>query len=457
MKRNIILNVDSYKASHYLQYPPGTEIVYSYIESRGGEYANTVFFGLQAYLKEYLVKRITRDDVSEAKYFCKRHGVPFNEEGWLYIIDHHGGKLPLKIDAVLEGTVIPTKNVLVTVENTDPNCYWLTSYIETSILRAIWYPTTVATISAEIKKIILKYLKRTDDNENVDFKLNDFGSRGVASLESCELGGMAHLINFQGTDNIPACLAVAEYYRSSEMPGFSIPAAEHSTITSWGRDNEAKAYANMLEKYARPGALVAVVSDSYDIYNAVEFIWGEQLKQKVVDSGAIVVIRPDSGNPPDVVCRVAALLDKKFGSTINSKGFKVLNNVRIIQGDGVNKDSIEQILGRLALDNYSTENVSFGMGGALLQQLNRDTQKFAMKCSAIRINGEWHDVYKDPVEDPYKKSKKGRFTLIEDNGKYYTLPAGCVGNSALKTVYLNGELLINQTFEEIKARASASH
>lgn len=462
MKHNIILNVDSYKASHFLQYPPGTEIVHSYVESRGGEYSNTIFFGLQAFLKEYLTRPVTKDDVIDAKHFCKKHGVPFNEEGWLYIVKEHKGKLPLKIDAVLEGTIVPTHNVLVTVENTDPKCFWLTSYVETAILRAIWYPTTVATISKAIKEVIQLYMERTADSlAGLPFKLNDFGARGVSSLESSELGGMGHLLNFSGTDNIPACLAVAEYYRSSEMPGFSVPAAEHSTITSWGRDAEAQAYANMLKQYAKPGALIAVVSDSYDIYNAVEFIWGEQLKQQVIDSGAMVVVRPDSGDPKTVVGKVASLLDKKFGSTINSKGYKVLNNVRIIQGDGINIDSIRDILGTLAAMDFSAENVAFGMGGALLQHMNRDTQKFAMKCSAIRINDEWRDVFKDPVTDHIKASKKGRQMLYRDRetGKLFTATIGryakISGEPMLKTVFLNGDLMINQTFEEIKERASA--
>lgn len=462
MKRNIILNVDSYKASHFLQYPPGTEYVFSYVESRGGEFGAVLHFGLQAYIKEYLLRPITKDDVIDAKHFCKKHGVPFNEKGWMYIVDKHDGKLPIEINSVLEGTVVPTGNVIVTVENTDPECYWLTSYVETSILRAIWYPSTVATISHEIKKVILEYMHKTSDTEDVSFKLNDFGARGVSSLESAELGGMGHLISFQGTDNIPACLAVAEYYRSNEMPGFSIPAAEHSTITSWGRDAEAQAYANMLEKYAKPGSLVAVVSDSYDIFHAVEFIWGEQLKQKVVDSGAMVVIRPDSGNPVDVVHKCAEILDKKFGSVVNNKGFKVLNNVRIIQGDGINLESIKAILGRLAINNFSAENVAFGMGGALLQHMNRDTQKYAMKCSAIRVNGEWRDVFKDPITDIVKKSKKGRLMLYrnKETGEFFTGPLahGLSPNdkleTMLQTVYRNGELLINQSFDEIKGRAS---
>jgi len=459
MKRNIILNTDSYKASHFLQYPPGTEIVHSYIESRGGEYPETVFFGLQAFIKEYLTKRVTYSDVEEAKTFCQKHGVPFNEEGWRYIVDKHEGMLPLEIKSVLEGTIVPVNNVLVTVENTDPKCFWLTSYVETALLRAVWYPTTVATISRKIHTIIKGFLKATaDDLSGLSFKLNDFGARGVSSLESSELGGMGHLLNFQGTDNIPACLAVWEYYRTSEMPGFSIPAAEHSTITSWGRDEEAQAYANMLDKYAKPGALIAVVSDSYDIYHAVDFIWGQQLKQKVIDSGAMVVIRPDSGNPAEVVLEITHLLNERFGSNINSKGYKVLNNVRIIQGDGINENSIKEILDALVYAGFSADNVAFGMGGALLQHMNRDTLKFAMKCSAIRVNSLWRDVYKDPKTDKGKRSKRGRNMLYRHTHTNVIFTGPQENNiepkyePILVPVYRNGKLLVNQTWEEIKTR-----
>lgn len=462
MKHNIILNVDSYKASHFLQYPPNTEIVHSYIESRGGEYPATLFFGLQAFIKEYLTKPVTNEDVIDAAEFCAKHGVPFNLDGWLYIVRCCDGKLPLIIKAVPEGTIVPTGNVLVTVENTDPQCYWLTSYVESALLRAVWYPTTVATISKSIHNLIRKHLNNTADNlDGLPFKLNDFGSRGVSSLESSGLGGMAHLVNFQGTDNIPGCLAAMEYY-NSKMPGFSIPAAEHSTITAWGRDGEAKAYANMLEKYAKPGALIAVVSDSYDIYYACEHIWGEQLKQQVIDSGAIVVIRPDSGNPPDVVARCCVLLDQKFGHVVNSKGFKVLNHVRIIQGDGINYQSIDQILARVITLGYSTDNIAFGMGGALLQHMNRDTQRFAMKCSAVRIAGSWYDVFKQPVTDAVKVSKKGRLELYRDSvtGKFKTRAVDQTFNKSptevamLDVVYLNGHLMRDQSFEDVRIRAS---
>jgi nicotinamide phosphoribosyltransferase len=451
-RKNLPLNTDSYKASMFLQYPPGTEVVYSYIESRGGVYDATLFFGLQAYIKEYLLDPVTKEQVEYAKEFWAAHGEPFNYDGWMYIVNELGGKLPLSIKAVPEGLVIPVKNVLAVVENTDPKCFWLTTWVETSLLRAVWYGVTVATQSYSIKKVIQGYLEETGDVAGLPFKLHDFGARGVSSFESAVIGDMGHLAaGFMGTDTVSGILGAREYY-GEMMAGFSIPAAEHSTITSWGRENEVKAYANMLKQFAKPGALVAVVSDSYDILAACD-IWGTTLKQQVIDSGAVVIIRPDSGHPETVVLDVVRRLDSHFGSVVNAKGYKVLNNVRVIQGDGINEQSIRGILMNLKFAGYSADNVAFGMGGALLQIVNRDTQMFAMKCSAIRINGKWFEVYKDPVGDSTKKSKRGRVTLTREGGEYKSGVEDWM-EPVLKEVYRNGELLIDYTFAEVRANSS---
>ena len=455
LAKNIILNTDSYKCSQFRQYPPGTEYVYSYIESRGGQWDRTVFFGLQAFLREYMTTPITQADIDIAEKIITAHGEPFNREGWEYIVKQHGGRLPVEIKALPEGTVIETRNVLVSIVNTDPKCYWLTSYLETALLRAVWYPTTVATNSYHSRQIILRGLEETGDPALIDFKLHDFGARGVSSEESAALGGAAHLVNFMGTDTIAGILAAMEYYDAG-VCGLSIPAMEHSTVTSWGRENEAQAYRNMLEVYGKKGALLAAVSDSYDIFNACENIWGKELLEAVRASGATVVIRPDSGNPAEVVTKCARILDTKFGHTLNDKGYRVLNNVRIIQGDGIDAVSIRGILLSLQMAGYSADNVAFGQGGALLQQINRDTLKFAMKCSAARINGVWIDVYKDPVTDTGKRSKRGRLQLIrEQGGEFQTVywSDSQVAKDLLQTVYKNGELLNQTTFDEVRARA----
>ena len=413
---NKIIDTDSYKASHWLQYPPNTTLVHFYLESRGSEraYTETVFFGLQYVLKRFFSELFTQTEVEEAREVITLHGEPFNYEGWTSLIKKHGGKLPLRVRAVPEGSVIPLKNVLMTVENTDPEFYWVASWFETQLMR-IWYPSTVATQSYHIKKDVYRFLQETADDADAEipFKVHDFGSRGVSSQETAAIGGAAHLVNFLGSDTMSALLFHRQFY-GCEMAGFSIPAAEHSTITAWGRDNEVLAYRNMLKNFAKPDALVAVVSDSWNIYHAVEKIWGEQLRQEVIDSGATVVIRPDSGEPIEVVSRVAHLLAEKFGYETNSKGYKVLKNVRIIQGDGVNEDSIRQILQRLKDEDFSASNIAFGIGGSLLQKVNRDTLKFAYKCSAIVTDGELRDVYKQPITDAGKNSKHGRLDLIKD-------------------------------------------
>lgn len=453
MNSNLILDTDSYKASHYLQYPPKTTGMYSYLESRGGRYGSTVFFGLQYLLKQYLSTPFTANDVKEAADFFKAHGEPFNEAGWNHILNKHGGNLPLLIKAVPEGTVVPTHNVLMTVESTDPECFWLVSWVETLLCR-LWYPTTVATQSWYIKQKILEYLNDTSDHplDEIGFKLHDFGSRGVSSRESAGIGGAAHLVNFMGSDTIEG-VRLANLHYKSKMSAFSIPAAEHSTITMWGRENELDAYRNMITQFAKPGALVACVSDSYDLFNVVENVWGDALREDVEKSGATLVIRPDSGNPTKVVLEMLQILERKVGMKKNMKGYKVLPKYyRIIQGDGVDETSISEILLAMKLNGYSASNIAFGMGGALLQRLDRDTQKFAYKCSEAIVDGKPVKVFKDPVTDKGKKSKAGRLSLIKQNGKFVTLE-GERSDSLLLPVFKNGNILREITLDEVRANS----
>jgi len=453
---NIILNTDSYKASQWLQYPPNTSKVFSYIEARGGRYEETVFFGLQMFLKKYLTEPITQKMIDTADVFLTAHGEPFNREGWEYILNEHGGKLPLKIKALPEGTVVKVSNILTSVENTDPKCFWLTSYIETALLRSVWYPLTVATKSREIKKIIKKYMDETADEsalEGLPFKLHDFGARGVSSKESAGLGGAAHLVNFMGTDTITGALYAMEYY-NTDVPAFSVPASEHSTITAWGKSKESEAYKNMFDQFGGKYPIVSVVSDSYDVFNAVENIWGDELKDMVDASGSMLVVRPDSGEPAEVVGKIAGLLDKQFGSTVNDKGYKVLNNVRILQGDGLGEIiDFWKILERLKRLGFSTDNVVFGMGGGLLQQVNRDTCKMAMKASHAVVDGVSRDVYKDPVTDSGKQSKRGRLALVADGDGHRTVAEVAGAENLLETVFLNGEIVKEWTFDEVRAKA----
>ena len=456
---NLILNSDSYKTSHWVQYPSGSEYLSSYVEARKGDY-DVVFFGLQAFIKEYLSTPITHQDIDEAEALIHAHGLTFNRAGWERLVDKHGGYLPLRIEAIPEGSIVPVSNVVCQVINTDPEFYWLPSYIETALLRAIWYPSTVASVSHYCKSIIRQALEKSaDTTESLPFRLHDFGARGASSQETVALGSLAHLVNFAGTDSMTALIAASRWYQmSDDMPAFSIPAAEHSTMTAWGRDGETAAFANMIEQFGGKDKAFSVVSDSYDLWNAIDNIWGDALKEAVKNTGGTLVIRPDSGEPTKVVREALERLAVKFGTTINSKGYKVLPDyVRIIQGDGISPQSLQKIVDVVMKAGFSAENVTFGMGGGLLQQVNRDTMSWAMKSSAICIDGVWKDIYKDPVTSRSKRSKKGRLALIQDqNGQPKTIKETDLSPAAdnlLRDVYVDGQLLIDDSLTAIRERA----
>lgn len=454
MRKNIITLTDSYKFSHAAQYPKGTTSVYSYFESRvGARFKETVFFGLQYFLKEYLEGQVvTKEKIDQAQKLVDAHVGPgiFNRAGWEYILEKHGGRLPVRIRAVPEGTVVPESNVLMTVENTDPKLHWLTNYLETLLVQ-VWYPSTVASQSRAMKQTILEYLEKTGDPSLINFKLHDFGFRGVSSVESAGLGAAAHLVNFMGTDTV-AGLELAQDYYYGGMVGFSIPASEHSTITSWGKEGEADAMRNMLETY--PKGLVACVSDSWDIFKAAADIWGARLKDSVLAREGTLVVRPDSGDPMMVIPTVMQILAEKFGATKNEKGYMVLNpKVRMIQGDGVDVETLPEMLDAVKGAGFSIDNIAFGSGGGLLQKVNRDTQRFAFKCAQVTVKGEDRDVFKQPATDPTKNSKSGRLYLVKEPTGFATVHRTNMPD-VLQTVFENGKVTYEQTFEQVRARAA---
>ena len=448
---------DSYKVTHWKQYPPGTQKVYSYFESRGGVFDSSVFFGLQYYLEKYLSgSRVTTQSINRRERQFNAHfgqiGL-FNRDGWEHIVDKHGGKLPLVVKAVPEGTVVPIGNVLMTVENTDDAVPWLTNYAET-LLSKVWYPTTIASADRKARQILKHWLDKTGTPSKAEFMLHDFGYRGVSSEETAEIGGGTHSIYFKGTDTWAAIDWLESYYGAVNMPMFSIPASEHSTITSWGEGHEHDAFENMLEQY--PEGLVACVSDSYDIYKACSELWGKRLKDKVLARNGTLVIRPDSGNPCIVVIECLDILWDAFGGTTNDKGYKVLDpHIRLIQGDGIDINSMNQILEDMDRKGFSADNIAFGSGGALLQKVNRDTMKFAFKCSAIQINDKWLDVYKSPKTDPGKTSKRGLLKLVYENGTYSTMRESERLDlpDQLIEVFRDGMLTNKTTLEAVRGKA----
>ncbi len=410
---SVVTDTDSYKLGHFKQYPKGTTAMSSYFESRGGEHGKTVFFGLQYIMQRYLTKKVTMEEVEYMKDFSQRHGLSFNYEGWKHIVENLDGKLPVRIRAVPEGSVVPVRNILMDVTSTDAESFWIVSWLETTLSR-LWYPTTVATKSWYTKQMILGFLEKTSDGtleEDVLFKLHDFGSRGVSCQEQAMLGGAAHLISFRGSDTL-AGIEMAHQFYDCDMAGFSIEASEHSTMTIGGRYGEIDAFRNMIKQYG-DNPIFACVSDSYNIFKACSDLWGTELKQDVIDMNATLVVRPDSGDPVDTTLQVLQILEARFGTTMNTKMYLVLNHVRVIWGDGIVADDVRRILEAVIERGYSADNIAFGMGGGLLQRLDRDTQRFAFKASWARINGEDIDIYKEPATDSGKNSKRGRLDLIE--------------------------------------------
>jgi nicotinamide phosphoribosyltransferase len=457
MTQNLILNTDSYKLSHWLQYPPGTSHISSYIESRGGLLPEVLFFGLQAFLKQYLMRPISRADIDEAEGVCQAHLGVFNRKGWEHIVERHGGFLPVEIQALPEGTAAGHHVPVVQVVNTDPECFWVPSYLETALLRAVWYPSTVASTSFACKKILRQYLEETADGlDALAFQLHDFGARGATCDEAAGLGGAGHLLNFQGTDTL-AALDLARRCYAEPMAGYSIPASEHSTMTSWGKAGECDAYRNMIRQFAGPQKLLAFVIDSYDVWNALDHLVGEELHGEVVANGGRIVVRPDSGDPVAVVPRVIEHLMRRFGHTLNGKGYRVLPPyIRMIQGDGVDLHSLPRILESLKMRAISTENLAFGMGGGLLQKLDRDTLKWAMKASWGRVGGEVREIFKDPVTDPGKRSKAGRWAVVQGEGGPEAVREEQLGGreNLLRPVFRDGRLLAEESFAQLRQRSA---
>lgn len=464
MTNNILLKTDSYKFSHAGLYPDNVEYVSSYIESRGGNYEKSVFVGPQYFLNEVLSKPFTYENVIEYDEVCRLHGFVPRTKDWLNILQDYDGYLPLRIQAVKEGTVMPVKNVLVQVTNTDKRFPWLTSYIETSLLRAVWYPTTVASRSYAIKQKIKAALEKTSDNVAavLPFRLHDFGARGVSSGESAGIGGFAHLVNFMGTDTVEALMVARKYY-GEHMAGYSIPATEHSISTSFGPGKGEYDYIDRVLtnlENAPDGSMHAIVGDTYDIYNFV-LLLGDKFLERIKAlalRNKVLVVRPDSGDPLVVPVDVVKGLASAFGFTVNTKGFKVLYpSVRVIQGDGINDESIDGIIKNMIDAEFSLENIAFGMGGRLLQGLNRDTMAFAMKASAIKHTNDydWIGIQKTPKTDPKKASKKGRLGLILEDGTYKTVPEiEANGKNLLEDIYLNGKITRYQTLAEMRSLAA---
>lgn len=512
--KNLLLMTDVYKLGHMRQYKPGTTKVYSYLCARSTKkYNDALFFGLQPYLK-MLETPITMEDGKELEeYYSMILGgpVPIDVSMKIYNLCKLG-YVPLEIKAVPEGTIIDNKNVLATVTNTLPEFYWVVGFFE-SLLLKVWAPTTVATKSLQFKRIAKKY---TDETSTADFLMpflvHDFGYRGVSSEETAELCGAAHLVNFCGTDTVPAVKFMKEVYHGEGLIGASVPATEHSIHCSFGpsAENEIEYVTRQME--LNPTGLMSVVSDAYDYWRMLT-VTLPAVKDKILARDGKYVVRPDSGDPLKILCGTAIevksmlefdkavkeyssqtiltmngqyyqtrvdsagtptayqieatpemkgtfrILDELFGSTVNEKGYKELNpKIGVIYGDGMYLERYENILKTMKEMGYANTNLVVGIGGLLLQQHNRDDLGFAFKATYAEINGVATELYKDPITDPGKKSHKGLMCLYKNEfGKYYTQDqtdkyhADNCGE--LVTVFKDGKTVNETTLAEIRERA----
>ena len=441
-------------------------------ESRGGQFDEVCFFRFQYFIKRYLAGPVVADKIADAKEILDNHMGPghFNEEAGR--TSSRSTMATPVIEAVPGGPSYPTRRALHHGQHR-PRVLLADRYLET-LLVEVWYPMTVCTQSLVQKKIIRQAFRRTGCDPvpgSLNFKLHDFGYRGVSSVESAGIGGAAHLVNFWGTDTMASLLCIKHFYGGAVVPlpadpeinlpvaGLSIPAAEHSTITSWGREGELKAFENMLDQY--PEGLVAVVSDSYNVFEACTKLWGTELKEMIKNRKGTLVVRPDSGDPPVIVPQLLDLLGEAFKEdvTTTSTGHKLLPPyIRMIQGDGISVESLELILDAMAEKGWAADNLAFGSGGALLQKINRDTQKCAFKCSEItKSDGSSTQVFKDPITDKGKQSKKGKLTLeMGKDGKLTTVTEGkgSAEKDVLVEVFRDGALAIEWSFEEVRKRAA---
>ncbi|RYD57577.1 MAG: nicotinate phosphoribosyltransferase [Sphingobacteriales bacterium] len=465
---NILLQTDVYKMGHMEQYAPGCNKVYSYLTARDGKtFDKTLFFGLQYYIKRYLAQPVMVEMGEEFLQYRKMIlGSNSAEVEQKMRALCRLGYLPLEIKAVEEGTVLPVKNVLMTITNTHPDFYWVVGFVE-SILLKLWYTITVATCSYHYREVVDRYFELTDDGTMKDFQVHDFGYRGDASEEGAAISGVAHLLSFLGSDNVPALPCAIEYYNAgtSEPIMLSVPASEHSVMCSFGREDELGAFRHMLEVY--PTGIVSIVSDTFNVYRVLtEFV--AALKEEILSRDGKVVFRPDSGNPEHIICGdpeapegsnewkgAIRLLDEAFGSTVNSKGYKVLHpKVGLIYGDGMYLQRYERTLERLKEMGYAAGNLIIGVGG-ILRNHSRDTLGFAIKATYVEVNGEPREIEKDPVTDHKKKSHKGLLALVKDGDEYITMDRCTTEqeqNSLLKIVFKDGVLVRGTSLGEIRGR-----
>lgn len=460
MTNNIFFNSDSYKIGMFAMYPENITEVYSFIESRGGMFKEVVVSGVNQFISDYLVNPMSDSDIDDLVSFFKLRPEPFNEENFRRVISYNGGYLPLEIKALPEGTVVPNGVPMVTIKNTIPEAYWLTTMMETVILSYVWSMSSVATITRELKKVLKKWNDKTSAGfAGIDFQMHNFGDRG-AKPGFAKYAGNAHLINFMGTDSIIGTKYVLDNYDEKDRVfGYSVPASEHSISTAWGPDKEKEYVLNMINKFKDNFDIISIVADTYDIFKFTNMIVTDkdivESVKELAKMGKKIVIRPDSGDPINVLPVMFDILSNTHGYTKNDQGYKVLNpGIGVLWGDGITIETVDNILKTMSDLGWASQNLVFGCGGYITDFMGRDDLKFAMKASNIVIDGKSIPIGKDPVTAAWKKSKKGKFSVVMNTDWKLTWRSGenLIGDK-LETVYVNGWFKGFGSFQDVKNRA----
>lgn len=493
---------DFYKISHKAQYPDGTEVVYSTWTPRSNKHYpsvdKVVAFGMQGMVKKVLIDyfnthffaRTKEEVVAEYERYLK-FALGVAEPDSTHIAELHDlGYLPLEIKTLPEGTKVPMRVPMMTVRNTDNRFFWLTNYIETLASCEMWLPTTAATIADRYRQILDRYaIETVGSTEFVPFQGHDFSMRGMGGIEAAALSGSGHLLSFVGTDTIPAIAYHEAYYNAdieSELVGTSIPATEHSVMCAGGADNEFDTYDRLINK-VYPSGMVSIVSDTWDLWNTITNIL-PKLKDGIMARDGKVVIRPDSGDPVDIICGVdwwdnkehfeserhllihpsseelgvIELLWDIFGGTTNDLGFKELDpHIGCIYGDSITPERAEEILKRLKAKGFASTNVVFGIGSYTYQYNTRDTFGFAMKSTAVVINGEERMIFKDPItDDGTKKSNTGGVVVVRGiDGELHVTDGLSIEETGayineMRTTFKDGELIVDDSLATIRKRLS---
>ena len=491
---NPLFLTDGYKTGHHQQYPKGTTLVYSNFTPRSNKYGpkgcdRVVSFGQQMVMQQ-LHDLFQRDFFSQPKdQVCREMKQELSMYlGMDYDVSHFEalydlGYLPIEVRSLTEGTLVPIKVPVLTIYNTHPDFYWLTNYLETILSNLMWKPLTSATIAHQYRKVLTKWMEKTDKDNAwfIDWQGHDFSMRGMDSVEAVISSGLGHLTSFSGTDSLPAIYGARKYYGAEGFVAGSVPATEHSVMCAGGKEDEESTFRRLLETY--PKGILSVVSDTWDLWRVcTEHIVA--LKEEILARDGKLVIRPDSGDPVDILCGtqifedrdhyndyemdretiltteekgVIELLWDVFGGTVNEQGYKVLDpHIGAIYGDSITIERADEICRRLEAKGFASTNVVLGIGSFTYQFNTRDTFGFAMKATYCEINGEGREIFKDPItDDGTKKSATGLLCVTRDeySGDYMLMDRVDWQTSRggeLKTIYRDGKFENTTTLSEIR-------